>query len=137
MRTLATKIRGARPRGSAVMSTDRTVDDHPALRRLYSRVLEILRNRPGKVRECHLGLLDFRVPLLLPLETVVPLVSGARKDLDLRLHRHLAGARQHVAPAGARGRRILEVRVADPAAERGIGLCGRLVAVNEGVMRVP
>src|SRR6266545_4217844 len=116
MRTLAAKIRGARSRRSAVIAADRSVDDHPALRWLYSGVLEILRHRPGKVWERHLGLLDLRVPLFLPLETVVPPVSGGREDLDLRFHWHLAGARQHVAPVGARGRRVLEVGVSDPRA---------------------
>src|SRR5882672_9090696 len=51
---------------------------------LDPRILQVLRHRPGVVRERDLRLLDLRMPLLFPLETVVALVAGAREDLHLR-----------------------------------------------------
>src|SRR6266571_4770362 len=48
------------------------------------------------VGERHLGILDLRVPLLLPLEAVEALVSAGPQHLDLLLHGDRARAGEHV-----------------------------------------
>src|SRR5258705_10702535 len=67
-------------------------------RRFHAGGVKVLRHRLGVVRERDLRLLDLRVPLLLPLEAVVPLVSVLGQDGDLLVHRHLARAGEDVAP---------------------------------------
>src|SRR5262252_10747962 len=93
-----------------------------ALDALDARGLQVLPHDLRVLREGDLGLFDLRVPLLLPLEAVVALVSALGQHADLLLHRDLARAREHVPPVRALRDRILQVRVAHPLAERGPGV---------------
>src|SRR5689334_3822348 len=102
--------------------------------RLHAGGLEVAGHDARVVRECDLRLLDLRVPLLLPLETVEPTVAVAGEDLHLLLHRHLSRPTEDVAPIGARRNRVLQVAVLDPRAERLPGGGGLLMPGDEGVM---
>src|SRR6266581_9027655 len=83
------------------------------------------------VGERHLGILDLRVPLLLPLEAVEALVPAGRENLDLLLHRDLAGAGEHVVVVVPFRLRVLQVGVTHEAAQGLEGVGRRLVPGHE------
>src|SRR5262245_51180578 len=91
------------------------------------------------MRKCDLGLLDFGMPFLFPLETVITSVAPRGQNFYGLFHRDVAAPHQHVAAIfliAFRRARIFQMRVTDVAAELFKGL-RRFFSRDAGVMRVP
>ncbi len=123
------------------------LDPHPSDGEQAARrgrlVLALSQPRRGpaqEVRQRDLGLLDRRVPALLPLVGDEAVVAGPPQQLERAAGREVAGPGEHRRPRDAavgRASLVLQVHVAHEAAERREARLRLFPELGEGVGRVP
>src|SRR5262249_23499350 len=104
---------------------------------LHAQFIQVLRNDLCVVGDCDLGLLQFGMPRLRPLERKIAVIVDLLQSFNLPLDRYLAAAGKYIAALVALGLGILQVRVMDVFSQLRDGELGLFLAVNESMMRVP